>query len=80
MDYRSIKRSDHPLSYAATMAMTGCESVETTIRRCRLLFVGVMLRQQLDRLPRALLQGSLVNGSNRHRRGVGQKVIVELLD
>ena len=53
--------------------MTGCESVETTIRRRRLLFAGFLLRQQLDRLPRALLQGGLVNGSNRHRRGRPEK-------
>ena len=38
--FRKRKPSDHPLSYAATLAMTGCESVETTIRRRRLLFAG----------------------------------------
>ena len=63
--FRKGQRSDHPLSLAATLAMTGCESVEATIRRRRLLFAGFLLLQQLDRLPRALLQGSLVNGSNR---------------
>ena len=29
--FRKSQRSDHLLSYAATLAMTGCESVETTI-------------------------------------------------
>ena len=71
--FRKRQRSDHPLSYAATLAMTGCESVETTIRRRRLLFAGFLLRQQLHRLPRAFLRGSLVNGSNRHRRGRPEK-------
>ena len=65
---RKRQRSDHPLSYAATLAMAGCESVETTIRRRRLLFAGFLLRQQLNRLPTAILHGSLVNGRNRHRR------------
>ena len=39
--FRKSQRSDHPLSCAANLAMTGCESVETTIRRRRLLFAGL---------------------------------------
>ena len=31
--FRKRQRSDHSLPYAATLAMTGCETVETTIRR-----------------------------------------------
>ena len=54
--------------------MTGCETVETTIRRRRLLFAGFLLRQQLDRLPRALPQGNLVIASNRHPRGRPEKL------
>ena len=33
VDFRKRQRSDHSLSYVATLAMTGYEIVETTIRR-----------------------------------------------
>ena len=52
VSFRKSQRSDHPLSYVATLAMTGYESVETTSRRRRLLFTVTTLRlYHLHRRP-----------------------------
>ena len=40
LDWRERKRKDHILSYANAFPSTDSESVETTVRRRRVLFAG----------------------------------------
>ena len=58
--------------YVDALEKTGCESLETTIRRRRLLLAGFLHRQSDERLTRRLLYGGLVNGAKR-RRGRPEK-------
>lgn len=53
------QRSDHLLSYPKALKQTQPESVETVIRKRRLLFAGVLGRKHLRRLPRRVTFGAL---------------------
>ena len=46
------KREDHILSCAKAPLKTDSESVETTVRRRRILFAGFVARMEEERLPR----------------------------
>ena len=67
--FHKSKRTDHPLSYSTVLQQTGCESIETTIRKRRLLFLGHVMRMGEERLPRTMSLGTLVGGQC---RGVGR--------
>ena len=42
----------HVLSYADALSKTGCESVETRVRKRRILFAGFVARMGNERLPK----------------------------
>ncbi len=47
----------------------GCESIETTVRRRRLLFAGAIQRMPRDRLPKTLMHGVLLGRNGSRGRG-----------
>ena len=47
---------------------TECESIETTVRTRRLLWVGALLRMGDNRLPKRVMSGELDNAGNVGRR------------
>lgn len=58
-------RTDHLLAYHELLERTGCESIEATIIRRRLLWAGKLVRMQDSRLPKAMMFGELVDGKRR---------------
>jgi hypothetical protein len=66
--FKKFHRTDRTLSYHCALEITDCESVETTIRRRRLLWAGAIARMPDDRLPKQILFGEL-NGGERLRGG-----------
>ena len=54
------KRPDHRMtSYNRALEITGCESIETTLRTRRLLWAGTLLRMSGGRLPKRIVFGNL---------------------
>ena len=49
------------LSYKDALQRTECESIETTVRTRRLLWAGVLLRMDDDRLPKRVMSEELEN-------------------
>ena len=47
----------HVLSYADAFVKTGCENVETTVRKRRILFAGFVARMGNERLPKRVMFG-----------------------
>ena len=67
------KRPDHRMtSYNRALEITGCESIETTLRTRRLLWVGTLLRMSGGRLPKRIMFGNL-EGAVRVENGVGRR-------
>ena len=67
-------RADHRVrSYADALQRTDGESIETTLRKRRLLFAGALIRMDNDRLPRRLMSGRL-EGASKRGRGAREKV------
>ena len=67
------KRPEHrTTSYNRALEITGCESIETTLRTRRLLWAGMLLRMSGGRLPKRIVFGNL-EGAVRRRRGRGEK-------
>ena len=64
-------REDHILSYANALRRTYFESVETTVRRRRILFEGFVARTGEERLPRRVIFGEMlgVKATPRDRSG-----------
>ena len=58
------------LSYNHALQRTQCESIETTVRTSRLLWVGALLRMGDHRLPKRVMSGELKNAG---KRGPGRK-------
>ena len=68
------KRPDHRMtSYNRTLEITGCESIETTLRTRRLLWAGMLLRMSGGRLPKRIMFVNL-EGAVRRGRGGKEKV------
>ena len=66
-------RADHRVrSYASALQRTGCESIETTLRKRRLLFAGALIRMDNGRLPKRLMSGRL-EGAAKRGRGAREK-------
>ena len=57
LGWRKRKRKDHILSYANALLRTDSESVETTVRRRRILFAGIVARMGEERLPGRVMFG-----------------------
>ena len=67
------RKADHRvLSYREALRATGCESVETTVRKRRLLWAGTVLRMPPTRLPRRMMLGT---PSNVPKAGKGRKAL-----
>ena len=64
------KRPDHQMtSYNRALEITGCESIETTLRTRRLLWAGTLLRMSGGRLPKRIVFGKLESAVRRGRGG-----------
>ena len=64
------KRPDHRMtSYNRALEITGCESIETTLRTRRLLWAGTLLRMSGGRLPKRIVVGKLEGAVRRGRVG-----------
>ena len=64
------KRPDHRMtSYNRALEITGCESIETTLRTRRLLWAGTLLRMSGGRLPKRIMFGNLEGAVRRGRGG-----------
>ena len=61
--WRKRTRTDHPISYLETLVKTGSESVETILRKRRILFAGSVARMEDTRLPKRVIFGELVGGA-----------------
>ena len=60
--WRKHNRADHSISYLGTLAKTGSESIEATLRRRRILFAGFVARMEDTRLPKCVMFGGMVGG------------------
>ena len=65
------KRPEHRMtSYNCALEITGCESIETTLRTRRLfLWAGTLLRMSGGRLPKRIVFGNLEGAVRRGRGG-----------
>ena len=62
--FQRRQRTDHLMSYAKALKKAQCESVETTIRKRRLLFAGGVQRTTNERLTRRVMFGTIAGGTN----------------
>ena len=71
--FASSGHSDHRMtSYNHALEITGCESIETTLRTRRLLWAGALIRMSGGRLPKRIVFRNL-EGAERRRRGGEEK-------
>ena len=62
--FQRRQRTDHLMSYAKILKKAQCESVETTIRKRRLLFAGAVQRTNNEQLTRRVMFGTTAGGEN----------------
>ena len=62
--FQRRQRADHLMSYAKALKKAQCESVETTIRKRRLLFAGAEPRTTNERLTHRVMSGTLAGGES----------------
>ena len=62
--FQRRQRTDHLMSYAKALKKAQCESVETTIRKLRLLFAGGVQRTHNERLTRRVIFETMAGGEN----------------
>ena len=62
LGWRKRKREDHILSYANARLRTDSESVETMVRRQRVLFAGFVACMGEELLPRSVMFGDMLGG------------------
>ena len=73
------KRPDHRMtSYNRALEITGCESIETTLRTRILLWAGTLLRMSGGRLPKRIVFGNL-EGAVRRGRGGKEKEWIDCI-
>ena len=65
-------KTDHVMSYQSVLEKTGCETIETTVRRRRLLLAGNIARMDKTRLPKRMMYGRIAD-DGRPRGGLGKK-------
>ena len=63
ISWRKNDSADYPISYLDTLIKTGSESIESTLRRRRILFAGFVARMEDMRLPKCVMFGELVGGA-----------------
>ena len=61
--WRKYNHADHPISYLDTLIKTGSEIIEATLRKRRVLFVGLVALMEDTRLPKCVMFGELVGGA-----------------
>ena len=61
---RKHNRADHSISYLDTLIKTGSESIEATLRRRRILFVGFVARTEDTRLPKCVMLREMAGGAD----------------
>ena len=61
--WRKHNPADHPLSYLDTLIKTGSESIESTLRRRRILFAVFVARMEDTRLSKCVMFGEMVGGA-----------------
>ena len=61
--WRTNNRADHPVSYQDTLMKTGSESIETTLRRRRILFAGLVAGMEGTKLTKCVMFGELVESA-----------------
>ena len=61
--WRKHSRADHPISNVDTLIKTESDSIETTLRRRRILFTGFVARMEDTRLPKCVMFGEMVRGA-----------------
>ena len=69
------KRTDHRLSYHFALEKTGSESIETTVRRRRLVLADPILRLGDHRLPKRLVVDALREGTDNQSGSAGANVV-----
>ena len=62
--WRKNDRADNPIFYLDTLIKTGGESIQTTLRRRRILVTGFVARMYDTRLPKCAMFGKLVGGAD----------------
>ena len=68
--FQRRQRTDYTtISYAAALKKTRCASIETTIRKRRLVFAWAVPRQNEGRLPRRVMLGKMTSGEGRRPGG-----------
>ena len=66
--FQRRQRTDHLMPYAKALKKAQCESVETTIRKRRILFAGGVQRTTNERLTYRVMFGTLAGGENKGPR------------
>ena len=64
ISFQRRQRTDHLMSYAKALKKAQCESVESTIRKRRLLFAGAVKRTHNEQLSRRVMFGMMADGEN----------------
>ena len=62
--FQRRQRAYHLMSYAKVLKKSQCASVETTIRKRRLLFAGAVQRTNNERLTHRVMFGTMAVGEN----------------
>ena len=62
LGWRKRKLEDHILSNANVLLRTDSESIETTVRRRKILFAGFVARMGEERLPRRVMFREMLGG------------------
>ena len=60
--FQRRQRTDHLMSYSKALKKAQCESVETTMRKRRLLFAGAVQRTHNERLTRRVVFRTMAGG------------------
>ena len=62
--FQRRQSTDHLMSYAKALKKAQCESVETTVRKRRLIFAGAVERTTNERLTHRFMFGTIAGGGN----------------
>ncbi|CAM9622122.1 unnamed protein product, partial [Sphacelaria rigidula] len=60
LGWHTRNHTDHVLSYRETLARTGCESIETTVRKRRRHFAGFVTRMSPGLIPKHIIFGEII--------------------
>ncbi|CAM9780785.1 unnamed protein product, partial [Sphacelaria rigidula] len=65
--------TDHVLSYRETLARTGCESIETAVRKSRIHFADFVTRTSPGRIPKHVMFGEIIAVKGQERESDGRQ-------